>query len=385
MGVKVREKPKGSGVWWVFIDHEGCRKAKKIGTDEKLAHKAAEKISARLVLGELKVEKINVRGPSFRQCAEMWLALPHDWKESTKDSYSDILRIHVYPLFGKKPVESILRKDLKAFFNKLYTMGLHANTLKLIRAPFSGILSYAVELEFIGSNPFKDLKMQFKKKAHDVEPFNEAEAHLLLEASKSFMDGKYYPVMLLALRTGLRIGEIQALEWGDIDLENRQIEVKRSWRKGRITDTKSKKRRRVDMTPLLSEALKDHRIAQKRKALKSGKPVSDFVFTGDRGEILNRLTFQNALDRCCQAARLRKVRTHDLRHSYATIRLMRGHNVLDVSNQLGHSSPTITCDVYAHWSPGRFKTEIDALDNPQQSATYTQPKDDPSENSQSFQ
>ena len=155
-----------------------------------------------------------------------------------------------------------------------------------------------------------------------------------------------YPSILCALRTGLRIGEIQALKWVDIDFDDRQIEVKRSYRKGRMTGTKNHKRRRVDMTMHLTQTLKDHRTAQKRDALKKGKPVSEFVFAGVRDELINRSSFQNALNRCTERAGLRQIRTHSLRHSYATIRLMKGHNVGDVSYQLGHSSIKITYDIY---------------------------------------
>ena len=63
MGVRVREKPKGSGEWYIFISHQGKRKSKKIGKDEKLAREVAEKIKAKLVLGELDVEKINEAWP----------------------------------------------------------------------------------------------------------------------------------------------------------------------------------------------------------------------------------------------------------------------------------------------------------------------------------
>ena len=67
------------------------------------------------------------------------------------------------------------------------------------------------------------------------------------------------------------------------------------------------------------------------------------------------------------------MRTHDLRHTYATTRLLRGHDIGDVSYQLGHSSISITYDIYTHWIPGKFKNQVDDLDL-QPNATYTQPK-----------
>ncbi len=374
MGVKVREKPKGSGVYWVFINHQGRRKSKRIGTDEGIALDVAEKIKAKLVLGELDVEKIKPSAPKFKQVAQMWLKQPHDWKESTREGYQLNFNKHVFPAFKSVPVDKITRKSLKNFFNKLYASGLNVNTIRLVRAPFSGVLSYAVELEQINSNPMRDVELKYKKKKFEIEPLNEIESQKVLDEAKIFQAGKYYPPMLCALRTGMRIGEIIALQWRDLDFDKRSIEVRRSYRKGRMTDTKNKKRRRVDMTPHLSETLKSHKTAQKRRALKAGKRFSEFVFTGTRNEMLNRVVFQNALNRCTENAKLRKIRTHDLRHSYATIRLMRGHNVGDVSYQLGHSSIKITYDVYAHWIPGQFKSEVDELDQMHPSAPQAHPE-----------
>jgi len=376
MGVRVRQKIKGKGnPWWVFISHNGKRTSRKVG-DKKATETVASTIRAKLQLGEFGFED-KKPVPTFKDHAKLWLALPHDWKESTRESYLNNLNKHILPDFGKMPVNEIKRKDLKFFFDKKYAEGLNLNTIKLIRAPINGILSYAVELELIESNPLRDLVLKYKKKKFEIDPLTESESHLLLEQAKTFMDGAYYPSILCALRTGMRIGEIQALKWSDIDFDNRQIEVKRSFRKGRMTDTKNHKQRRVDMTLHLTETSKTHRTAQKRDALKTGKPVSEFVFSGVRDELINRSSFQNALNRCTERAGLRRVRTHSLRHSYATIRLMKGHNVGDVSYQLGHSSIKITYDVYAHWMPGQFKSEVDELDTLHPVAPHTHPQTTP--------
>jgi integrase len=346
-----------------------------VGT-KKAADKVASTIQAKLQLGEFGFDN-SKPAPTFEEHSKTWLSLPHDWKESTRENYSDNLNNHAYPSFGSMPINEIKRRDLKSFFDKKYAEGLNLNTIKLIRAPINGTLSYAVELELIESNPMRDLEMKYKKKKFEIDPLTESESQLLLEQAKIFMDGAYYPSILCALRTGMRIGEMQALKWIDIDFDTRQIEVKRSYRKGRITDTKNHKRRRVDMTLHLTQTLKAHRTGQKRDALKNGKPVSDFVFSGVRDELLNRNSFQNALNRCTERAGLRQIRTHSLRHSYATIRLMRGHNVGDVSYQLGHSSIKITYDVYAHWIPGQFKSEVDELDTLHPVAPHTHSQTNP--------
>jgi integrase len=187
------------------------------------------------------------------------------------------------------------------------------------------------------------------------------------------MNGYYYPHVLCALRTGLRIGEIVALTWKDIDFEKRQITVKRSCRNRRITGTKNNKRRHVDMTPHLAETLKELRTEQKKRALKKGWSFPDWVFANRKGKMLRNIAFRDALMRCLDDAGLKRIRVHDLRHTYATIRLLRGHNVGDVSYQLGHSSIKITYDAYGHWIPGHFKSEIDELDEMHPNAPHAHP------------
>lgn len=182
------------------------------------------------------------------------------------------------------------------------------------------------------------------------------------------MNGYYYPHLLCALRTGMRLGEMKALKWDDIDFNKRQIEVKRSCRRGKVTGTKTDKRRNVDMTPQLTAVLKDLRTNQKKAALKAGRPVSEWVFANKKGKIFLRIVLENALNKCLSEAGLQRIRIHDLRHTCATIRLMRGHNAGDVSYQLGHSSIKMTYDVYTHWIPGNFKSEIDELDYTDQGA-----------------
>ncbi len=179
--------------------------------------------------------------------------------------------------------------------------------------------------------------------------------------------------MLTALRTGLRIGEMIALKWSDIDFKNRLIEVKRSYVKKRMSSTKSGKIRSVDMTPVLAQVLKDLQTEQKKWALKTASPVSEFVFVTRKGKLELAENFRYGLEKCLENAKLKRIRIHDLRHTYATIRLLRGHNIGDISYQMGHSSIKITYDTYGHWIPGKFKSEVDELDQAHPSAPYMHP------------
>jgi integrase len=216
----------------------------------------------------------------------MWLSLPHDWKESTRENYLNNLNNHILPTFGSIPVNEIKRKDLKFFFDKLLSLGVSSNTVALIRSPISGVLSHALDSELIENNPIIGLKLFQRKTALEIEPLSKEEVVLLLEGAQQYESGAFYPSILCALRTGMRIGEIRALKWKDLDFENRLIEVKRSCRKERITTPKNGKSRRVDMTPHLAETLKALQTAQKKNSLQKGRPFSEWAFANNLGTIM---------------------------------------------------------------------------------------------------
>jgi len=102
--------------------------------DKKAADEVASIIRAKLKLGEFDFEEPRA-APTFKEHAELWLSLPHDWKESTRENYLHNLNNHIYPVFGSMSLNEIKRKDLKSFFDKRYAEGLNLNTLKLMRAP----------------------------------------------------------------------------------------------------------------------------------------------------------------------------------------------------------------------------------------------------------
>ena len=106
MGVKVRERPVGSGIWWIFIDHQGNRKAKKIGKNKKMAIEAARKIEAKLALGDLGVIEEKPKPPLFKEYAQLWLEgyIKPLRRDTTYERYNSILERHVNPVFGKVPL-----------------------------------------------------------------------------------------------------------------------------------------------------------------------------------------------------------------------------------------------------------------------------------------
>ncbi len=377
MGVKVREKPKGSGIWWIFIDHKGRRKAKKIGRDKKVALAMAKKIEGKLALGDMKLssdkERQEPEVSTFEEYSGTWVNVTvlATCKPSTFGDYKGILKNHVLSEFGKKPVNEITRLMVKSFLMKKVNQGYASSTIIHMKNAISGVLNLAMDDEVIPVNPAHNVGKIFKKQQSKLsfEPYTQEELKKALDCFEMNFP-KHYPMFLNMARTGIRYGECLGLQWKDIDFENRFINIERGFSKGKIETPKSGQSRKVDMSLQLSEVLK--RLLHQRKidTLKNGwSSMPEWVFIKDNGnpyhESYSRRIFYEAIKK----AGLRKIRIHDLRHTYATLRITKGDNVADVSKQLGHHSVKFTMDIYYHWIPGGNKNEVDGLDDTDRDAT----------------
>jgi len=382
MGVKVRQKVKGKGQpWWVFITHNKKRTSRQIG-DRAAAETVASKIRAKLQLGEFGFDEEKKSIPLFKDFAQGFMETysPMNHKESTTESYQQVLDRHLLPYFGDMPLNEITRKDIKKFIGEKQRQRvskgkrgtkkkkrLSAGTIRILKAYLSSILTEAVDDELIAFNPAARTGKLIKKgKAKEIFPFTWDEKAKFEKAMQKQYP-RYYPLFLTALRTGMRLGELIALRPGDLDFNGGFIEIRRAFSRGRLTTPKSGKSRRVDMSNGLAETLKQYLISRKTETLKKGwgePPELLFYSTTGTKIDINNLRKQ-VFYKCLEKAGLRRIRIHDLRHTYATLRIAKGDNILDVSKQLGHHSIKITLDTYAHWMPGGKKSEVDELDGQQ--------------------
>jgi integrase len=179
---------------------------------------------------------------------------------------------------------------------------------------------------------------------------NKRETALLLETFKKHYP-KDYPMALTLARTGMRFGEVCALQWGDIDFNSRFILVQRNvTNRGQIDTPKNNKTHRVDISLQLVEVLTELRKQRKVETLKKGwGEVPEWVFiSSKRKPIIMNNWRDKIFNRALEKAGLRKIRVHDLRHGYAHQLIKAGATLLFVSHQLGHSSIKITADCYGH-------------------------------------
>ncbi|QTA83908.1 Integrase superfamily protein [Desulfonema limicola] len=369
MGIRVREKDPGSGEWWVFSNYKGERTSKKIGKNKRLANQVAESLRKRQLYDEIQGCKDEKHQALFADYAVKWLEgyVTTALKISTYRGYESILRVHLIPEFEKRNLKEITRPEIKDFLYKKLNSGLSYGRVKRINAVLSGIFTHALEDGIIKSNPATGLDKFFTSKDNtfEINPYTTAELDHFLETIRNHFP-KHYPFYLTLALTGMRLGEVIGLQWGDIDFHGNFIKVRRALtEKKEVTTPKSGKSRAVTMTPYLSETLKNLKLERKKQTLKqrNWEKVPEWIFINEKGNPVDRGNLTNRVhNKACEKAGLRRTRIHDIRHSYATMRITAGHETGGVSNQMGHSTIRITNDIYCHRQPGHDFKEVSELD-----------------------
>src|SRR5262249_45525155 len=172
-----------------------------------------------------------------------------------------------------------------------------------------------------------------------------------------------YPLFLCAARTGLRQGELLALQWEDVNLVGRFLEVRRNFTHGRLTTPKSGEPRQVDLSRELTATLETLQLDRQLEAVSQGNEATPpWVFCDRQGQPLHQNWVRLQFFRLLKGGGVRRVRFHDLRHSFASLLLENGESLVYVRDQMGHSSIQITVDHYGHFIQGGNKQAVDRLD-----------------------
>jgi integrase len=371
MGVTVNE---WKGAWWLFVHHKGQRKRKRVGKGregKKAAELAATQIRARLASGDTSplYDTQASRPVSFEDYATRWLDnhAGQACKFSTARIYETNLRRHVFPVLGSKAVGALSRSDCRALIACCHEKGLSRKSTENIARTVSSVLSQAVEDGVLAANPAFRLGRYYrngKDTKSEIRPLTREEAATFLQTAREHAP-REYALFLCALRTGMRLGELLGLQWGDVDFRGKFIEVRRNLVAGRLTTPKNGKTRRVDMSGQLAEALRGLHTERKAETLKRGwGHVPEWVFCNEDGGALDGDNLRHRVFyKVLPKAGLRRIRFHDLRHTFASLLLQQGESPAYVKDQLGHSSIQVTVDVYGHLIPGANRQAVDRLDD----------------------
>jgi integrase len=331
---------------WVidFYDHSGKRRWKTLpkGTTKTLAKeelRAIEDLVAkRLFLPNKKI-------PLFSEVAKDWLEYKRpNLRETTWEVCEGHTRNHFIELDALK-INRITTATIEKYITARQIQGMNINTLRKVLVTLGQILSYAVRHKYIDYSPLKDAERP-RRQGNDGQGQDVIKI-LLPSQIKAFFDRvgdqKYRMLFMLAIFSGARQGELLGLKWSDVDWKNSQIHIKRTYNNGRFFYTKTRNSdRRVDLGPNVMKELKKWKLGCLKNEL-------DLVFPNKAGYPIN---YSNMMNRhffpALKAARLPTIRFHDLRHTYASLLIEQGENIKYIQSQLGHSTPTVTMNVYAH-------------------------------------
>ncbi len=379
MGVRVREKVKGSREWWVFVHWKVRRFAKQVG-DKRAAQAVASKLREELATQRL---RLPLTGPTFSQLAEEWLTkypVLRSIRPTTLENYRSFVQQHLLPCFGTMRVGDMTAQTVEDFIalkrgpdGSVRRRGrpLSEQSLRTGLIALRLILQRAVALKYLNANPAAGVgRFPRAEEEEQVDAFTGAELRATL--SRAFEhDPDFGTFLRLWAQSGMRAGEVCGLRWEDLDLEQGHAIVRRTWTRQRIGPTKTGRTRvvsflhpvadeTVDWRPGATETARSILTGLRRLKVHSLDPEA-FVFTR-RGTPLTSWWLHQEWRRVLQGAKVRYRPAEQLRHTWASTLLSRNAPLLYVQRQGGWRSAAILLRVYARWLP-------EALDRTWQSDT----------------
>lgn len=320
-----------------YKDPSGRRHLVKAGSTKKDALAFQRRLDASLADGTYGLKP----APLWDEYAPMWLdtyARVHV-KPSTYDDYECVARIHLTPFFKGFGLDQISPVDVQRFVRQEQVKGVGDRMINKAITLFKTMMNHAVEWGYVKDTParfIKKLKIP-KKEMEFLEPH---EVSALLANSKE----EDVPIFAVAALTGGREGEVFGLMWDDYDPNERLINYHRTYSsKYGWTTTKNSRARKVVVSIELAKILDEWKA-------KSGGKNGELMFPGKipgkprHPSAVYHRRFHPALE----SAGIRRIRFHDLRHTYAALMISLEANPKFIQQQLGHSSIVVTLDVYGH-------------------------------------
>ncbi len=261
------------------------------------------------------------------------------------DRYEEVVRVHLIPAFGALPLEKLKTMQIQAFYAEKL-VSLSPGTVRYIHGRLRSALKQAVVWGLLKINPADAVEKPRKQKSK-LNVYDESQVADLLAATEGTV---YHFPVFLAIHTGMRVGEICALKWDDIDFEAGTVRIDENLEKSksvglRLKCPKNGDTRTIPVSGEVISVLRERRVQQ----LRQGQGTCEFVFPLEDGGLRSPINFSRMWCRWIRASGLPLLRFHDLRHSHATLLLQKGKVPLKiVADRLGHRNPAITLGIYGN-------------------------------------
>ena len=286
----------------------------------------------------------------------------------TYERYAEICRLHLIPKLGGVTLVRLRPARIQQAYRELQDAGLSAQTVLHVHRILRGALAWGVRLQMLTRN-LSDGVEPPRPERREMRALTPPEIQTLIDAARPT---DLYHIVFVALGTGLRLGELLALKWRDLDVEQGSLQVVRSlqYLAGTgltFTPTKTHRSNRAvalskETLAVLSELRK--RQIEKRLALGPAYESStDLIFCSPTGAPLAPYEVSRRFLKLAKSAGLSPLRFHDMRHSFATCLLRAGVHVKLVSQALGHSGTQLTLDTYSHVQPDIQAEAANLIDN----------------------
>lgn len=287
-------------------------------------------------------------------------------KPTTWAGYDRMLRLHVLPILGDKPLHKLTPVLLNNLYAELMDSGykkesrgggLHSKTVRHIHSTLHKVLGDAIDAGLLTNNPADRAKPPRPRATASTE-LRFWDATQLAEFLKRVEGDRLQAAWHLLAMTGMRRGEVLGIRWQDLDLDSGRLAVRHTITavgyEVQESTPKSHQARTIDLDPGTIKQLKDHleRQPDEKAAWGPGYQDSGLVFRREDGSPVHPQLFSQQFERIVRNSHLPKIRLHDVRHTHATIALRAGVPVKVISERLGHEDPAFTMKQYAHVIPG---------------------------------
>jgi integrase len=310
------------------------------GTTKKKAKEKFREVEDQLRRGIYLPDK---KIPNFKQVAKEWIDHKKpNLRHSTWSVYEGHTRNH-FDDFKPIKINRITTAKVEKWISARHNERMNLATIKKILVTLGQIMAYAVRHGYIDYNQVRDAERprgNGETEKDKIRVLTPSEISSFFDAEK---DMNYGTLLRLAIFSGARQGELLGLKWSDVDWENNQIHIQRTFNNQRWYNTKTEaSNRKIDLGPAMMKELKAWKLACPPNGL-------DLIFPNESGHPINHNNMVNRhFNPALKKAGIERIRFHDLRHTYASLLIEQGENIKYIQTQLGHSSPTVTWNVYAH-------------------------------------
>lgn len=297
----------------------------------------------------------------------------YELKPSSYDRLEQIVHNNIIPYIGYLQVSAITSQDIQQYINQL-TDKYSYSTIKKAYNAINAVMKLAIERDYIRKNPCSSVRLpkQMQRPKSDIEFFTDEEVELITQAAiRKYKTGRYiykhgYAIILL-LNTGLRVGELLALKWSNVDFENKQLYISET--RGQVIERQAdeKKYVMVDRSTKTQSSCRYVPINEKsEKALMYFKSLgynNPYVLANSDQNVISYRNLFRILSNILEDNNINHGSLHTLRHTFATRLFKNNVDIKVISELLGHSDISITYNIYTHVIQEQKKKAVDILNN----------------------